>query len=72
MCTRRPHHDEQHQGYQPVQGAGRSIRLVSWIGGTEYAVVVDGYTWIRVPGTAVEVRALTDKPVALCYRRRRT
>lgn len=55
-----------------MQGAGRSIRLVSWIGGTERVVVVDGYTWIRVPGTAVEVRALTDKPLALPYRRRRT
>lgn len=67
VCTRRPHRDEQHQGYQAVQGTGRSTRLVNWIGGTERAMVVDGYTWTRVPGTAIEVRALTDKPLALRY-----
>src|SRR5438270_10015420 len=26
---------------------------------------VDGYTWSRLPGTDVEVHALTDKPLAL-------
>ncbi len=26
------------------------------------------YTWTRVPGTDLEVRALTDKPLALRYR----
>jgi hypothetical protein len=31
-------------------------------------MVVDGYTWSRVPGTDIEVRALTDKPLALRYR----
>jgi hypothetical protein len=31
-------------------------------------MVVDGYTWTRVPGTTIEVRALTDKPLALRYR----
>jgi len=72
VCTSRPHHDEQHEDYQSVQGVGRSIRLVSWIGDTERAVVVDGYTWIRVSGTSVEVPALTGKPLALRYRRRRT
>ncbi|MGH3634010.1 MAG: hypothetical protein ACRDTS_07950 [Mycobacterium sp.] len=44
VCTRRPHRDEQHQGDQAVQGTGRSTRLVNWIGGTERAMVVDGYT----------------------------
>ena len=33
-------------------------------------MVVDGYVWTRVPGTDVEVRALTDRPLALRYRRR--
>jgi hypothetical protein len=71
VCTRRPHRDdEQHQGYQAVQGIGRSTRLASWTGGTERAMVVDGYTWTRVPGTDIEVRALTDKPLALRYRPR--
>lgn len=69
VCTRRPHGDNvQHQGYQAVQGIGRSTRLVQWTGGTEQAMVVDGYTWSRLPGTDVEVRALTDKPLALRYR----
>ena len=69
VCTRRPHRDdEQHKGYQAVQGTGRSTRLVQWTGGTVRAMVVDGYTWSRVPGTDVEVRALTDKPLALRYR----
>lgn len=69
VCTRRPHGDDvQHQGYEAVQGAGRSTRLVRWTGGSERAMVVDGYTWSRLPGTEVEVRALTDKPLALRYR----
>ena len=33
-------------------------------------MVVDGYTWTRMPGTTLEVRALTDKPLALRYRPR--
>ncbi|HEU0090025.1 MAG TPA: hypothetical protein VFQ77_20630 [Pseudonocardiaceae bacterium] len=45
-------------------------RVVTWPGGTERAMVVDGYTWTRIPGTNVEVRALTDKPLALRYRPR--
>jgi hypothetical protein len=32
--------------------------------------VVDGYTWTRIPGTDLEVRVLTDKPLALRYRPR--
>jgi hypothetical protein len=68
-CTLRPHRDdESHRGYQAVQGGSRSTRLVSWTGGTERAMVVDGYTWSRLPGTDVEVRALTNKPLALRYR----
>lgn len=58
----------EHRGYQAVQGTGRSTRLVNWIGGAERAMVVDGYSWNRLPGTDVEVRALTDKPLALRYR----
>ena len=68
MCTRRPHGDEQHRSRQIVQGAGRSSKLVAWTEGTERAMVIDAYTWIRVPGTDVEVRALTDRPLALRYR----
>jgi hypothetical protein len=69
VCTRRPHRDdEQHQGYRAVQGIGRSTRLASWTGGTERAMVINAYTWTRVPGTDVDVRALTDKPLALRYR----
>ena len=71
VCTRRPHRDDEpHQGYQAVQGTGRSTRVVSWAGGTERAMVVDGYTWSRLPRTDVEVRALTNKPFALRYRPR--
>ena len=44
VCTRRPHGDSEHQGYEAVQGTGRSTRLVQWTGGTERAMVVDGYT----------------------------
>jgi hypothetical protein len=68
VCTRRPHHDEQHRGYQAVQGTGRSTRLTAWTGGTERAMVVDGYTWTPIPGTDVEVRALATTPLALRYR----
>ena len=68
-CTLRPHtKDKQHQGCQAVQGAGRSTRIVTWTGGTERAMVVDGYTWTRIPGTDFEVWALTDKPLVLRYR----
>ncbi|MFZ0122346.1 MAG: hypothetical protein WAL99_23465 [Pseudonocardiaceae bacterium] len=71
VCTRRPHADgEEHKGLAAVQGAGRSTRSVSWSGGSTRAVVVDGYVWSRVPGTDVEVRALTERPLALRYRRR--
>ncbi len=70
-CTLRPHtDDQQHRGRQAVQGAGHSTRIVSWTGGTERAMVVDGYTWTRIPGTDLEVRALTDKPLALRHRPR--
>jgi hypothetical protein len=69
VCTRWPHGDgEQHQGYQAVQGTGRSTCRVPWTGGTERAMVVDGDTGSRLPGTNVEVRALTDQPLALQYR----
>ncbi|MGH3846758.1 MAG: hypothetical protein ACRDS0_35855, partial [Pseudonocardiaceae bacterium] len=70
VCTRRPHDDERHQGWAAVQGAGRSTRLVSWIGGGERAMVIDAYIWTRVPGTEIEVRALTDRPLAFRYRTR--
>lgn len=42
--------------------------LVEWTGGTERAMVVDGYRLSRLPRSDVEVRALTDKPLALRYR----
>ncbi|MGH3847533.1 MAG: hypothetical protein ACRDS0_39880 [Pseudonocardiaceae bacterium] len=71
VCTRRPHaEDKCHQGWAAVQGTGRSTRLASWAGGRERAMVIDGYTWTRVPGTDVEVRALTDRPLAVRYRPR--
>lgn len=71
VCTRRPHgNGVHHKGWAAVQGAGRSTRSVSWAGGTARAMVVDGYVWSRVPGTDVEVRALTDRPLALRYRPR--
>lgn len=71
VCTLRPHPDDRpHQGREAVQGGRRSTRLVTWTGGTERAMVVDGYIWTPIPGTAVEVRALTDKPLALRYRPR--
>jgi hypothetical protein len=31
-------------------------------------MVVTGYTWTRVPGTGIEVRALATTPLALRYR----
>jgi hypothetical protein len=31
-------------------------------------MVVDGYTWSRLPGTDIEVRALAATPLALRYR----
>jgi hypothetical protein len=69
VCTRRPHGDDtQHKGYEAIQGGDRSTRLVQWTGGSERAMVVDGYTWSRLPGTDVEVRALCGKPMALRYR----
>lgn len=68
VCIRRPHRDTEHRGYHSVQGTGRSTRLATWTGGTERAIVVDGYTWTRIPGTGIEVRALTEKPLALRYR----
>ncbi|MGH3797151.1 MAG: hypothetical protein ACRDSP_19945 [Pseudonocardiaceae bacterium] len=71
VCTRRPHGDDTpHQGYEAVEGGTRSARLTSWNGGTERAMVVDGYTWTRIPGTGAEVRALTERPLALRYRPR--
>jgi hypothetical protein len=49
-CTLRPHTDgKHHQGRQPVQGAGRSTRIVTWTGPTERAMVVDGYTGPAFP-----------------------
>lgn len=51
-----------------MQGLGRSTKPIAWTGGTERAMVVDGYSWSRLPGTDVEVRALTDRPLALRYR----
>ncbi|MGH3533737.1 MAG: hypothetical protein ACRDQG_03365 [Pseudonocardiaceae bacterium] len=72
VCTRRPHADDvQHKGWAAAQGAGRSTRLVSWAHGTERAmIIIDGYVWTRVPGTNIEVRALTDRRLALRYRLR--
>jgi hypothetical protein len=52
-----------------VQGTTQFTRVTTWTGGTERAMIVDGYTWTRVPGTGVEVRALADRPLALRYRR---
>lgn len=71
VCTKRPHAEgEEHKGWAAVQGGGRSKMLVDWTGGTERAMVVDGYNWARVPGTDVEVRVLGDKPLALRWRHR--
>lgn len=33
-------------------------------------MVIDAYIWTRVPGTEIEVRALTDRPLAFRYRTR--
>jgi hypothetical protein len=71
VCTLRPHgEDKAHQGVQAVVGGRRSTRTVTWTGGTERAMVVDGYTWSALPGTDYEVRALTVQPLALRYRPR--
>jgi hypothetical protein len=58
--------------------AGQRCRVVagqsgwfSWAGGTERAMVVDGYTWATIPGTDVEIRVLGSQPAALRYRPRR-
>ncbi|MCA1674198.1 MAG: hypothetical protein LC799_19080, partial [Actinobacteria bacterium] len=60
VCTLRPHSDDRkHQGVQAVEGGRRATRTVSWTGGTERAMVVDGYTWTPLPGTDYELRALT-------------
>lgn len=68
VCTLRPHGDDkEHQGIQAVGGGRRATRIVTWTGGTQRAMVVDGDTWTRIPGTGVEVRALTEKPLALRY-----
>ncbi len=32
--------------------------------------MVDGYTWTRIPGTGIEVRARVTTPLALRYRPR--
>ncbi|MDQ2790063.1 MAG: hypothetical protein M3Y73_10235 [Actinomycetota bacterium] len=50
---------------RPCRAPARSTRLVNWTGGRERAMVVEAYTWTRVPGTDIEVRALTDRPLAL-------
>ena len=57
VCTRRPHGDGvEHKGYAAVQGTGRSTYLMDWAGGTQRAMVVDGYRWSRLPGADIEVR----------------
>jgi hypothetical protein len=71
VCTFRPHGDDlEPKGWAAVQDAGRSTKLVSWVGGNERAMVVDGYTWSRLPGTDVEVRILGDRPLAVRWRHR--
>jgi hypothetical protein len=68
VCTKRPHgEDEEHEGWA---AAGRSKKLVGWTGGSDRAMVVDGYSWSRVPGTDVDVRVLADPPMAVRWRRR--
>lgn len=68
VCTLRPHgEDKPHVGIQAVEGSRRATRTVSWTGGAERAMVVDGYTWTRIPGTDFEVRALSVRPLALRY-----
>ncbi|MGH4025785.1 MAG: hypothetical protein ACRDRV_14510 [Pseudonocardiaceae bacterium] len=44
--------------------------MTTWTGGTERALVVDGYTWTVLPGTDYEMRVLTVRPLALRYRPR--
>ena len=68
VCARRPHRDEQHRGHHVGRGAGRATSVATWTGGSERAMVVDGYTWTRIRGTATEARALTATPLALRYR----
>jgi hypothetical protein len=71
VCTLRPHGDDkQHQGVEPSPGDRPTSRTVTWTGGTERAMVVDGYTWTSLPGTDYEVRALGVRPLALRYRPR--
>ena len=53
-----------------MQGGRRTTRTITWTGGTERAMVVDGYTWTYLPDTDYEVRALTVQPLALRYRPR--
>jgi len=48
----------------------RRTHVTTWTGGTERALVVDGYTWTVLPGTDYEMRALTVRPLALRYRPR--
>lgn len=68
VCTLRPHGEDQpHKGVQAVDGGRRATRTVGWTGGTARAMVVDGYTWTRIPGTDFEVRALDVRPLALRY-----
>ena len=33
----------------------------------ERAMVLDAYRWTRLPGSNIEIRALTDRPLALRY-----
>jgi hypothetical protein len=68
LCTRRPHHDNEHRGYHTVQGTDRSSCLTTWTGGTERAMIIDSYCWNRMPGTDVDLRALAATPLALRYR----
>lgn len=71
MCTLRPHsEDKPHHGIQAVEGSQRATRTATWMGGTERAMVLNGYTWTVLPGTDYEVRALTVQPLALRYRPR--
>lgn len=70
VCTRRPHLDsEDHKGIERIPGTLRETRTITWCGGTERAMVIDGYTWTRIPGAEVEIRALTERPLALRLRR---
>ena len=71
VCTLRPHDEgDEHKGLAAVQGTGRSTKVVSWTGGKERAMVLDAYRWTRLPGSNIEIRALTDRPLAMRYRHR--